>query len=273
MQYINDIELERDFNLGLEIELSDVDRSISLPMGMSWAKKEHDIVNSDGRAIIPGSKEYTIGGEVNTPPSYSFEEQAQYLNELWKLFPNASVNHRAHTHCHIAFEGLKEDVEIQKKILKYAVENSRYCLDYFFTPVKTKEMNFSAWKYQIEDRTIMPEWRYKFCMQAKNPMEFKIAHQMAKNGEVFPQITKRYAVNTFSIYKHGTVEFRCFFPTMKTEEIIDCLKFCTLFINEALKEHPKPIQEAVNFEEFNFPKSIPFSYELEMGWQATKVKK
>lgn len=258
-----------EFTYGLEIELGDVDRKTPLPEGLSWSSTEHDIVNSDGRAIDPTGRKHTIGGEINTAPTETIEGQVELFRKILQLFPTATVNHRHHTHAHVSFPGLKEDVEKQKKILTFVVRNSNWIMDRIFTPTRDPLMNRSAWSYQLADRTVMPDWKYKFCMEASNPEEFKLAHQKVKDGRVLPQTTKRYGVNLFSIHKHGTVEFRWFYPTLDPAEINDILVFCTAFMLDALNDTSHT--EAL-LPKLHLPKEVAYDHRLEMGWQATSYK-
>lgn len=262
----------RNYTYGCEHELSDVDRNTKLPDGCYWDDQEQDIVNSDGRAIQPRSKTYTIGGEINTRPTDTPEGQAVLFREALSILPNATINHRAHLHCHISYPELKESLEDQKRILTYVVNNSQYMLDSIFSPTKHPSMNTKAWKYQIADRTIMQDWKYKFCMESDTTREFKESHQKVKDGRILPQTTKRYAINLFSIHKHGTIEMRCLFPTMKPVQVCDSLKFLRDFMNHALSEDQKPLESWVDWSNYNLPKELPYNHEIELGWQETNTK-
>lgn len=254
---------------GLEIELGDVDRKTQLPNGLYWSSTEHDIVNSNGVAIDPTGKKHTLGGEINTAPTEDIEGQVTLFKKILELFPNATINHRHHTHAHVSFQNLKEEVVLQKAILKFAKENSEWIMNKIFTPTRHPLMNRSAWSYQLADRTVMPDWKYDYCMSANTPEEFKQAHQKVKDGRILPQTTKRYGVNLFSIHKHGTVEFRWFYPTLNPEEIHDILLFCKYFILDAITGSNKLIK---SIDSLRLPKECKYNNDLEMGWQSTSYK-
>lgn len=262
----------RKYTVGMEVELADVDRKTPLPEGLSWSGAEFDIVNSDGRAIDPSGKIHTMGGEINTAPSFDIETQVNYFKKMLELFPHATINHRGHQHMHVAFEGLKENLEAQKKILKYVRENSEEVFKRVFTPTRTPDMNNKAYAYQIIDRSIMPEWKYNMCMAATTTEEFKLAHAKVKDGTVMYQTMKRYAVNLYSITKHGTVEFRHFFPTLDPDIIRDTLKYCVAFVHESLKDNPRPVSEIIDWSSFKFPTEVPYNKFIEESWQEGNYK-
>lgn len=251
------------YTYGIELELADVDRRVNLPGGMSWAKKEKTLVNSDGRAIDCTGKHHTIGGEVNTPPTDTPEEQYEFVKQVNQLFPNAAINHRCNLHCHLTYPGLSSDLAAQKKILTYARDNSEYLFEKYFTPVRHPDMDKVAWNYVAGDRSIMPRWRYDFCMASSTIEEFKLAHSRIKDGTIYPKTIKRYGVNLYSMFKHGTVEFRSIFGTKDPNEVQDCLRFFTIFMDAALSSEQTPLNELIDWDEFHFPKQVPYSHHLE----------
>lgn len=257
---------------GVEHEFGDVDRKIELPEGMRWSKREFDIVSDCGLAIDPSGKAHTIGGEVNTPPSTTVEEQGEFLRVLLHRFPSATINHRHHLHLHISVPGLVDDLVAQKKLLSYVVCNSATVFRAFFSPVRHPAMNSSAWAYQIVDRSVMPEWKQAFCHAARTPRDFKEAHARVRDGRIFYNSMKRYGFNLYSLFKHGTVEMRCLFPTLDPTEVIGSLTFFRKFLFEALRGGPA-VRDWLVPGEYRTPKQPPFSLRLETIWQETNFKK
>lgn len=261
-----------EFTYGQEVELADISRDTKLPDTMSYSSTELDIVSSCG-AIDPSGRDHKIGGEINTKPTKSIEEQINIFNDMLRLFPEATINHRHHHHLHIAFPGLKTDLNIQKKLLKYIVENTKTVVDKIFVPTKNPKMNTSSWRYQTVDRDAMAPWRYEFCINANTCEDFFASHAKVKDGRILYQTMKRMAFNLYSIKKHGTVEMRCLFPTLNPDEVRYSFIFFRDFILEALSEHPRPIDQAVDFNNYIFPKEVPYNHKLEILWQTTNKKK
>jgi hypothetical protein len=167
---------------------------------------------------------------------------------------------------------LVEDLEAQKMLLSYVVSNSPLVFKAFFTPVKHPDMNASAWAYQIVDRSIMPDWKQAFCYDAKSTEQFKEAHAKVRDGRMFYQSMKRYGFNLYSLFKHGTVEMRCLFPTLNPLEVSGSLEFFKRFVHEALTSR-RMVRQWLRPNDYCVPKPQPFSLRLESAWQEGNFKK
>ena len=263
----------RSYSYGMEIELASIDRRTSLPPTMSYSSTELDIVSHEYGAIDPSGKTHTIGGEVNSQPTDTIEGQVAIFEEMLAVFPEAKVNHRHHTHLHIAYPGLATNLVDQKKLLKYFYENTKAIVDRVFNPTKHYFMNQSAWSYQIVDRDTLTPWRYELCMNADTCEDFFASHAKVKDGRVLYQTMKRMAINLYSIKKHGTIELRCLFPTLDPDKIRSSFEFLRDLVDQALSDNPKPVWEALNFNDYSFPEECPYDHGLEMLWQQTNKKK
>jgi len=257
---------------GLELEFGDIDLSKTPPAGCSYSTTEYDVVNSTGLAADPKGDKVKFGGEINTSPTDTIQGQIDQFKACNVAYPEATINHRLHLHCHVSYPGIRENADLMKKLLRYTIKNSPDALNATFNPHKHPHMNTSAWKYQIVDRTVMPDWKAQFCYLSNTPDEFKRAHGTIKDGSYNSLTIKRFAVNLYSIFKHGTVEFRHFFPTLDPEEVESCLEYCKRFVEEGIGDQ-KPVTEILKERKFKFPKAVPFSFELEDGWQKTNFKK
>jgi hypothetical protein len=258
-----------NFTFGAEYEFSDVSRSIVLPDGLSWNSNEKDIVNSDGIAIDPSGKLHDIGGEVNTKPTNTIKEQKELFELAVKLLPGVTVTHRSHTHFHVSYPGLNEDLSALKKILSYFQINAEYILSRTFNPTKHPLMDAAAWGYAKVDRQSLPDWKYKFCMNAETLEDFFNSFYKVKDGRVLPQTGRRYSVNLSSAKKHGTIEFRHFYATLDPEVVESTFEYCRDFMEAALND--KPI-ESLRWNGYKFPTEIEFNLERHNKYQQTKSK-
>ena len=123
---------KNDFTWGYEIEWGDVDRRLEIPEHLgSWEYSETDIVNLNPPyqyvACDPRGESPPFGGEINTKPTSTWQEQADRVMELHDLFvahgdtPTASVVN--HGHLHVFVPGLKDDIASLKKLIAYVAEN------------------------------------------------------------------------------------------------------------------------------------------------------
>jgi hypothetical protein len=260
---------EDNYTFGMELEFSDVSRSIVLLPGLSWNTNEKDIVNSDGRAIDPTGKIHDIGGEINSIPTNSIKRQRELFELALKLLPGVTVTHRSHTHFHVSYPGLSIDLVALKKILTYFQKNSEYILNKTFNPTKHPLMDASAWGYAKVDRQCLPEWKYKFCIEAKTLEDFFDSFYKVKDGRVLPQTGRRYSVNLSSAKKHGTIEFRHFYATLDPEVIESTFEYCRDFMTAALNDIPI---ESLDWDNYKFPTEIEFNLERHNRYQETKSK-
>lgn len=260
-----------EFTYGCEHELAGVDRKSELPDGMTWSNTEKDIVSEVFGAIDPTGKKHTIGGEINTPWSHTIEEQVHYMRKINRLFPEAKINHRHHTHLHIAWPGIGADLGMMKRILKYVQENVPYMVDQIFNPTKDSRMTSGSWAYQVVDRKILTDFRYQFAMEAQTTQEFFEAHAKSREGKTFYQFMQRMAINLYSIKKHGTLEMRCLFPTLDPDVLGSSLEFFRDFTIQAMSENPVHVKD-MDLSKYSFPQELPYDHDLETLWYTTKGK-
>jgi hypothetical protein len=273
-----------DFTYGLELEFGLLDRTKTPILGCKYSEQEMDVASRhpDGKITCSNPADiHTAGGEVNTPPSNTIEEQVEMVKKILEWQPQVNVNHRLHLHTHVAFPGLCEDLPMMKKILKYIQDNADFVLNTVYVPTRHPKMNASAWSYQITDQSRMPDYKYKFCMDAETVEDFRNSHAKIKNGNVAYQFMKRYAVNLYSIFKHGTIEFRHFFPTLNPDHVRAALEYSKKFVEEAIGDQT-PVRDwfflsnnqffSGRTPKFNLPKEVAYDDELELFWQANNFK-
>lgn len=262
----------KKFTYGVELELTDTDMTKPIPEGW-YITGDPDILNSNGAAADPLLKDYKFGAEFNSKPTNSIEEMMARVKVLLNAFPEAKVNHRSVMHCHIAWEGIEEDFQSLQKILKYTYEgNGQYVINKYWHYPITPEMDRNTKSFRTFDCKVMPKFRYEHCMAATNVKEFREGHAVVSDGRILWQTTKRFAVNLYSVYTSGSIEFRHFFPTVDVKEIEDAFKFITTYVNEALKENGRSVPQFMEEEKYNLPKEYPYNHELEKSWLKTNFK-
>ena len=109
-----------DFTFGVELEYGNCFRFNTLPEGAKWNDKDNTCVSSSGIANDPIGELYKYGGEINTKPTKTIQEQIKHIEEINSaLDPKPIVNYRSNLHIHVRVPGLSDDLESCKKLLRY----------------------------------------------------------------------------------------------------------------------------------------------------------
>lgn len=273
----------KDFQFGMEIEWGDVPRSFEIPSHLgSWEYSETDIINlnppyknicSDPLGIEP-----PVGGEINTKPTKTWQEQVDRYFELEKLFSDngtpPTVCVTSHTHIHCFVPGLKEDIDGLKRFISYVKENQHVAIDRVYRFVDNPELKKAknAKMYlKFDGGRPMPNYMCDNIINtAKDFDHFIKLHAAGKDGVSMGR-PFRYAINTYSMKHIGTIEFRLFRSTLKREEIESCFRFVSDFIDAALNNGP-PIDEIVASNNYTFPE-MRWDLDQFNGWNDTKYDK
>jgi hypothetical protein len=271
------------FTWGYEIEWGDVDRRLTLPEHLGrWEFAETDIVNIHEPfkyvACDPLGTEPWMGGEINTKPTATWQQQADRVMELHQFFvdngnqPSAScVNHG---HLHVFVPGLKDDVSSLKKLIAYIKANQTDTIEACYSFYETSEMKITkgAKMYlKYDGGRQMPEYMCDNIVNlATDFKHFIKLHAAGKDGVSMGR-PFRYAINTYCMKHTGTIEFRCFRSTTKREEVEAQFRFAEKFIDAALNGGPS-VKEILAADTYKFP---PFVWDLSeyLGWKNTKWDK
>lgn len=273
-----------DFTYGFEIEWGDVDRRLIIPEHLGkWEHAETDIVNEHdpyrGIACDPLGIEPPFGGEINTKPTKTWQEQVERIKNILDFFykndnrPSAScVNHG---HLHIFVPRLKEDIEGLKKLTAYIKRNQELTIQkcYQYKEHYTMKDAKTARTYlKWDGGRPMPDWMCDNIINLATDFDsFIKLHAAGKDGVSMGR-PFRHAINTYCMKHTGTIEFRCFRSSIDVDvEIPDSFKFATQFIDAALNDGPN-VDEILASSQFKFPPLI-YDHELYTGWEATKYSK
>ena len=272
--------LSNKFTYGVELEWVDCDARTHIPPHLgSWNFLDFTMVNSDGHAVDPNLIFTTKGAEINTRPTSTIQEQIEIIKELKKLLPDATTNYRCLTHIHIGVPGLENNIDGLLKIFKYIEANQDYVYDVI---LKHEPESFED-KLDSKMSRIYNKRLYRWCkqktdrdkvesiLQSTTPLEFSSRHynslQEQQNGGLL-----RSGINILSVFKHKTVEFRCFPGTMDLEEYRSCFQFASEFVWNALYYPEWTVKDMYENEKWNFPKWQKFDSELEKGYLRSRKK-
>lgn len=292
-----------DFSYGCELEWSDVDRRVDIPVELGewegpkiagyYMGSEIDIVNTKGRwkgvGTDPLCLTCKVGGEIHTQPSRFLGSQLLRVMRILDLFPVANVACPNHGHIHVGVPGLLNDLELLKNIFKYTELNQ--------DDVIRAAAGYELVDYQNIMNSNLADWVKQYLLVGDGKhIRQEVFDQVAKASSVQEVIqilqkepcedwehctgtftptpdSHRTAINLFNLTKGETIEFRIFRASINPVEIFSCLKFAQRYMEEALKGvHGKPVVEILKEGNFKFPK-LNFNYELAKGWENTRQTK
>lgn len=252
------------FTYGYEIEWGDIRRDLDIPEHLgSWEYSETDIINlqppyqyvaSDPLGIDP-----PVGGEVNTKPTKTWEDQVARIGEIKQFFVDngcpPTVCCTTHGHLHVHVPGLTEDIDALKRLIKYIKENQQqtveHCLPYYDDQYM-KGLKGAKMYMKYDGGRLMPDYMSdNIINMAKDFDHFIKLHAAGKDGVSMGR-PFRYAINTYCLKHTNTIEFRCFRATTDLNKIRDQFRFVEMFIDAALNDGPS-VFEIISENDFDFP--------------------
>lgn len=268
------------FQYGYEIEWGDIDRKMPIPKELgSWEYCETDIVNlrepyrglgSDPKGINP-----PVGGEINTTPTKTWQQQVDNIMKLHDLFvehgtpPTAGCVNHGHLHIHVP--GLTDDIDALKRLMLYIKENQHITMDrvYQYRLTSGMEKTKTARTYLKHDGgRIAPNWLLDNLATIPNNFEEWLdVHCCGKDAKVRSR-PFRYGIHTYALKNTKTIEFRCFRASVVRREIEDQFIFAEKFMDAALNNGPN-VDEILMEYDYQFP---PFTYDQDMylAWENSK---
>lgn len=269
-----------DFTYGMEIEWGDVSRSFSIPENLgSWEYSERDIVNLRAPYAYvcadPLGETPPVGGEINTKPTRTWQEQVDRYFELKSLFDengtSPTVGVTAHTHIHCRVPGLKDDINALKKLTKYVKENQATAIEHvygFFEHNQMKGAKGSKMYLKFDGGRPMPDYMSDNILKLATDFDSFIKMHAAGKDGVSMGRPFRFAINMYALKHIDTVEFRLFRGTMDKTELESCFRFVEDFLDAALNDGPS-VAELISNNNYKFP---PMQWDLAqfIGWEKTK---
>ena len=231
---------KKDYTWGYEVEWGDIDRRRDIPEYFGkWEYAETDIVNIlepyKYVACDPLGVEPHMGGEVNTKPTATWEEQVELIMDLHKFFvdsgdkPTAACVNHGHLHVHVP--NLIDDIEALKRLIKYIAINQDLTIatlyNFYDAGERMKRSKGAKMYLKYDGGRAMPTYMSNNILNlAEDFKDFIKLHAAGKDGVSMGR-PFRYAINTYCLKHTGTIEFRCFRSTTREREIHDqiCRKF------------------------------------------------
>jgi Putative amidoligase enzyme len=270
-----------DWSYGVELEYGNCYRFGALPAGAQWNDKDNTCVSSTGIANDPVGQLYAYGGEINTKPTYTIQEQIEHISEInAALDPAALVNYRSNLHIHIRVPGLKDDLESCKKLLRYIDRYQEEAFDIVETiPVPTKgsmtEDEYQGALKRMKRRKKshqykLPESRVAAMLAATTTQEFYEEHAPKTEKGRMWYFSPRAGINLRQMFEEtNTIEFRHFPGTLNMVEMESAIRWCQLFMDAALNQEDVSPRDIYWANDFTFPDFQTYDYKTEQVYQYT----
>ena len=265
---------KNDFTWGYEIEWGDIDRRLTIPEHLGqWEYSETDVINKQPEffnvACDPLGIDPPWGGEVNTKPTNTWQEQVDRIMELKKFFEShgnvPSASFISHGHIHAFVPGLKEDIDALKRLVAYIRDNQALTVQAVgaYEDFADMKKHKGAKMYlKLDGGRQMPEYMTSNIINLATDFDHFInLHRAGKDGVSMGR-PFRYAINTYCMKHTGTIEFRCFRDSIDRDEIEAQFRFVEMFIDAALNNGPN-VATILRENEFKF---APFVWDP-VGWE------
>ena len=268
------------WSYGVELEYGNCDKTQPIIDGAKWDMKDNTCVSSTGIANDPLAKAYVYGGEINTRPTMTIEEQVNHIERInLHLSPAPIVNYRSNLHIHIRVPGLENDLDALKRLLRYIAmyqeqafsivesiprPNPNWPEHIYTGAMKRYKRRRKSHQYKV------PESRVKEMLKASTPKEFFENHTHKKpDGTPDWYHSARAGINLRQLWDEtNTIEFRHFPGTLDMYEMESAIRWCKQFLYEGLmyQRSPSAIYQS---QKFTFPRFAEYDYETEEVYQWT----
>lgn len=274
----------KNWTYGAEHELADWDTRKGLPEGYG-RDPEPNIVNSNGIAADPRLISYKFGGEINTPPTDTPEDQGELLARFLSKHPTASANWRCGMHIHIRIPGLKESLPGLQRLARYICDNTEVYDLVDPLPKESREQHKTDEEYKQARRrynwmrmshfTAIPSYRVIGQMDALSIQDFfETEVPRSRIGKPLWHAQPRAAVNLRQLLQTDTIEFRHFPQTLEPDEVITAAEWCRDYLLCAFNKQPAIELFNSAYADRKFPTlDTIYVHWQEMRWRATTVSK
>lgn len=267
---------------GCELELANVDTSITLPEGNTWCTKDGSICNSNGTANDPKHKLNRFGGEIQVRPASSPEELLSTVEELYKLLNvnQDCFNFTTNLHVHIRIPGLSENLDFLKKTAIFTRKYDQQLFNMIEPIPKPNRKDYPSdeaydgahARYKRRKRShqySVTEATYQKMLSAETPQQFWEAHAAKdKNGKPLWHLVVRAGVNLKQLWEDSkTVEFRHFTMSPDLEKMYNAFCYPLIFFKCVVRDQdPTEFIKSMKFQQF-----YPYNYEMDKIFQMTNV--
>lgn len=227
---------------GAEYEFGDYDSLEGVfPKGV-YQTPERSVVNSNGIAADPLNLSYRYGGELNSPPTSTIEEQVSIFKEILERHPMCDANYRGGFHVHIRVPGLKDSLPLLKQIQRY-IHDHRHVIEAMdVAPLPFDKLSRARARFHHNQHlTFLNPDRLNAQMNASSLEEFFQAEvPRSRAGQPLWHAQTRGAINLRQLLQTNTLEFRHYPSTTDAVAVHNAMTWCSDFLAAALDDSPPP---------------------------------
>lgn len=269
------------FSYGVELEYGNAKFGAPLPDGAKWNTLDNTCVSSTGIANDPQGKLYAYGGEINTAPTNTIEEQVAHIADINHAVKGAIVNYRSNLHIHIRVPGLRDDLEACKQLLRYVHAFQQEAFDIVETIPQPIKGSMSAERYEWELKRAkrrarshqykLPQSRVDAMLAAPTTKLFYEEHAaLTEKGRMW-YFSPRAGINLRQMWEEtNTIEFRHFPGTMNLDHMESSIRWCRDFLDLALNSPDTSPRELLwGGNDYSFQDFEPYEFETEQVYQFT----
>lgn len=271
-----------DYSFGAELEFGDILRERGLLDGCGWDTSDPTMVNSNGIAVDPTGRTYHLGGEVQTRPTQTIDQQVEVFQEVLEHYENtAVVNFRSNLHIHVRVPGLKDNLDLLKRFQQVIHTQFPPILDMLepipkpFADQYPIQQSLAGARKRMRRRKrshhmFIPMKRVKKQLACKSIKDFfALEAPFDKKGNPMWHAQARACVNLRQLLQTDTIEFRHFPGTTNPSEFRDCLIWCAAFVDAVINKVPLVrIWEDVG-SNLTIPKFAPYEHHIECSYSRT----
>lgn len=234
---------------GAEHELADWDIHSKLPDSVKRNLDDYSIVNSNGIANDPSGKITSLGGELNTIPTTTIEDQVKIIDDIRTSLPNAKTNYHSNLHLHISIPDIKTDLDTLKYIQKRIHQDMPSLLEIIDPLVCKREDYSSDDDYKLARKRINHSKvsRHKLLTSARLSRQlsmttvedfFNAEPPSSKSGKPLFHLAPRLCINLRSLLDNNTIEFRHWAGTLDTVKFKNAFYWCKKYLYLVISKTP-----------------------------------
>ena len=261
----------RQLTWGCELEFGDIPRWVDIPLHLgSWEYFETDIVNQRepywGIASDPLGKDPPFGGEINTIPTKTWQEQIDKIYNIIRYFtelgypPTVSCVQQFHIHVGLDTEKLNSIPTSKiKNLIAYCAINQKRFIEATSQFTLDERMSESAIEFLKNDGgRLTPIEMYHDMLLSNSPVDCLFQDKTEYDGIHM----KRYGINLRSLLYNKTIEFRSFRASLDLKQLAYCFLLCEKFMK----------LEQLDYTKYFLPEFM-YDHELFVSWEKTKKLK
>lgn len=265
-------------SFGFELEWANIDKQCEIPAKLGvWegngSHSEIDIINTPDTEVFEAAwPNRRWGGEINTTPTKTVEQQIDHIEQLFDFFKRSdkfgpiSVSPISNGHVHV-YDDAFMYLDVLKRLYDFTLRNQEQIIKYWLSLDELPEYKGKVAFHKSAYRYLRNDGGKKLSANFKEPVanaktidEFQraIVPHAKDSGNILWARAGRQGINLHSLRHTGTIEFRCMKASVEPSEIEGQLRFVDEFVNRVLDGGADFTKEEL--ATYRKPETDPHSY-------------